>query len=227
MSSRPASLVGAYDATRAAALAGVPKNTVYHWARVGDLVPSVSAVREKLWSFADVVQLRMIYWLRHPELDADAARARVSMAAIRRAKERLATEGLELWQRIEGGDGYSPLIVSRSGELFLDSNAPEELSGQTTLGADFLDVLGPFTLTEHAGPHLVRPRPSLRIIPGRVAGQPHLKGSRLTTLAVAAMFDRGYSLDDIAHLYPDEDRGGIAEAVDLELQLGSVTRTAA
>ena len=48
---------GCYDATRAAALSGVPKSTVYDWARKEIVVPSISPEREKLWSYADLMAL--------------------------------------------------------------------------------------------------------------------------------------------------------------------------
>jgi len=44
---------GAYSAERAAALAGVPKSTIYYWARKGHLIPSVSR-RPFLWSYTDL-----------------------------------------------------------------------------------------------------------------------------------------------------------------------------
>lgn len=62
---------GVYTAERAAALSGVPKSTVHYWARRQILVPSVSAVRVKLWSYSDLMGLRTIYWLRQPKRASD------------------------------------------------------------------------------------------------------------------------------------------------------------
>lgn len=53
-----------YEAWRAAALSAVPTRTVYHWASTGLVIPSVSAVKEMLWSYADVMTLRIVAWLR-------------------------------------------------------------------------------------------------------------------------------------------------------------------
>jgi hypothetical protein len=58
---------GCYEAGRVAALSGVPKTTVYWWARQGIVVPSVSSVREKLWSYSALMALRVVSWLRHPK----------------------------------------------------------------------------------------------------------------------------------------------------------------
>jgi len=57
---------GAYPADRAAALSGVPKSTARYWARKEILVPSISDVRIKLWSYSDLMSLRTIAWLRAP-----------------------------------------------------------------------------------------------------------------------------------------------------------------
>jgi hypothetical protein len=57
---------GAYSAERAAALSGVPKSTIYYWARNGHLIPSVSK-SPLLWSYTDLLALRTIYWLRRPK----------------------------------------------------------------------------------------------------------------------------------------------------------------
>lgn len=60
-----ATLEGCYEGPRAAALSGVPVSTVYYWARLGIVEPSVSPTRIKLWSYADLMALRIVYWLRH------------------------------------------------------------------------------------------------------------------------------------------------------------------
>jgi MerR HTH family regulatory protein len=62
---------GAYTADRAAALSGVPKSTVHYWARREILVPSISPERVKLWSYPDLMGLRIIYWLRHEKTGED------------------------------------------------------------------------------------------------------------------------------------------------------------
>ncbi len=92
--------------------------------------------------------------------------------------------------------------------------------------ADWLDLLGPFEGTDGGGPDLRQPRAHLRIVPGKCAGEPHLAGSRLTTLTVAALAERGFGIDDIARLYPDEDVASLAEAIELERSLGTVAHAA-
>ena len=60
---------GCYEASRAAALAGVPVSTVYDWARKRIVTPSLSYTRPKLWSYADLMTFRIVYSLRHPNPD--------------------------------------------------------------------------------------------------------------------------------------------------------------
>ncbi len=53
------------------------------------------------------------------------------------------------------------------------------------------------------GPDLIRPRPHLRILPGKVSGEPHLHHSRTTTLTVMSLVDRCGDVDKVAALYPE------------------------
>jgi DNA-binding transcriptional MerR regulator len=77
-------LAGAYTADRAAALSGVPRSTVHYWASHDILTPSVSSQRVKLWSFADLLALRVIYWGMDRsllKLDASEVAARELMSS--------------------------------------------------------------------------------------------------------------------------------------------------
>jgi uncharacterized protein (DUF433 family) len=116
--------------------------------------------------------------------------------------------------------------VDPTGKIVIVSpEAAHELSGQGVL-SEWLDLLGPFEGTDSAGPDLRRPREHLRIVPGKCAGEPHLDGSRLTTVTVAALTARGYTLDDVARLYPDETWASLEEAIDLERSLGTLVPAA-
>jgi uncharacterized protein (DUF433 family) len=214
---------GCYDARRTAALSGVPRSTVYDWARKGVVVPSISSEREKLWSYADLMALRIVSWLRHPKHLDEVVRPASAMRDVRDALVQLDQQGLDLW---DGGAEASPLFVDPSGKIVIVTpDAARDLSGQGVL-SDWLDLLGPFEGVDGAGPDLRRPRDHLRIVPGKCAGEPHLDGSRLTTITIAALADRGYTLDDVARLYPDESRQSLAEAIDLERSLGSLISAA-
>lgn len=210
---------GCYEAPRAAALSGVPISTIYDWARKEVVIPSVSAEREKLWSYADLMALRIVYWLRHPKGGPETVPAS-PMPEVRRALGRLDEMGLDIWA--SDGTRPSPLLVDRTARICIA--AADELvdaRGQQVM-ADCLDLLAPFLDGgDVRGPDLRQPRPRLRIVPGKCAGEPHLRGTRLTTQTVAALVDRGYDVDGVHRLYPDQDLEAITEAIDLERQLGS------
>lgn len=218
-------LDGAYGAPRAAALSGVPVSTVYYWARNGVVVPSVSQTKEKLWSYADLMGLRIVYWLRHPKEAVGETFEPSPMKEVKRALSRLGELRLDIW---EGSDSIdSPLLVDRAGKIFITvANEVSDSFGQQLLSTG-LDLLGPFTNGSFRGPDLRRPKPHLRIVPGKCSGEPHLSESRVTTLTIAALADRGFAAADIARLYPSEDPTALREAVDLERELAANLSTAA
>ncbi len=216
---------GAYTADRAAALSGVPKSTVHYWARKGHLVPSISPERVKLWSYTDLLALRTIYWLRQPKRTSDGQEIPSStMPAVRRSLEALRALDLELFE-----NGRPLVVIDRSGNVLLD---PPGLALQTptgqTVSRDLLDVVAPFKTAEGLrGPDLQSPRQHLRILPLKLAGSPHVEGTRIETRALAALATRGYSADRIGILYPAVTSEAIEEALDLEQQLASNLRRAA
>src|SRR5947209_1603727 len=89
---------GAYAADRAAALSGVPRSTVHYWSRHDVLIPSVSPVKVKLWSYTDLMGLRTIYWLRQRKVTHDGWDIpATTMPVVRRALKALARLDLDLW----------------------------------------------------------------------------------------------------------------------------------
>jgi uncharacterized protein (DUF433 family) len=216
---RPMVQRGAYTADRAAALSGVPWSTVHYWARKGYLVPSVSASRVKLWSYQDLMGLRIIDWLRRTK-DAgdDRAIPRTSMRAIKLALKTLREElDLDLWTE----DGGPTVAVDRAGRMiFTPRGAPMAADLQHVLGPGVVDILEPFpTLEGTQGPDLRTPRPRLRIVPGKLAGSPHIERTRVETIALGALAHRGLDIGKVYSLYPTVDPKAIDEAIDLENQL--------
>lgn len=207
---------GAYTADRAAALSGVPKSTVHHWARKEWLVPSVSPTRVKLWSYTDLMGLRAIYWLRHPKPTPEGEEIPPTpMSVVREALVELDRIDLDLWDEQHG---YM-VRVSREGEVHLGPPGDSvPLSGQLPLHN--LDLIEPFESEAGIrGPDLFAPRPRLRILANKLAGAPHLVRTRLETEALAAIAQRGISKAKLYGLYPNFDSTGIDEALDLEAQL--------
>lgn len=212
---------GAYPAGRAAALSGVPLSTVHHWARTELLVPSVSPERVKLWSYPDLMALRIVYWLRHTKKAPDGGSVpRTTMSAVKRALEQLSDLDLALWT----ADAGPAVQVDRGGKIVVKSQPDAEVAhGQRVLDVgddDLLDVLAPFSAEEGPrGPDLFSPRPKLRIVPGKLSGSPHVAHTRLESQAVGSLVDSGLGVATIYELYPDVEHEAIDEAIDLERQL--------
>jgi uncharacterized protein (DUF433 family) len=207
---------GAYTAERAAALSGVPKSTVHHWARKEWLVPSVSPTKVKLWSYTDLMGLRAIYWLRHPKptLDGDEIPP-TPMSVVREALAELDRIDVDLWHEEHG---YM-VRVNRAGEVYV-GRAEYSVRLDPQLPLENLDLIEPFESEAGIrGPDLVAPRSLLRIVAGKLAGAPHLLRTRLETEALAAIAQRGISKEKVYRLYPSFDKAAIDQALDLETQL--------
>jgi uncharacterized protein (DUF433 family) len=209
--------LGCYPAPRAAALSGVPASTVYDWARKGIVTPSVSSEREKLWSYADLMTLRVVAWFRTPKREGQIPET--PMAQVRAAIAELSKRKIDLWD--DSREPPSALFVERSGKIVIRTGVEAtSLGGQTRI-TDVLDLLAPFGSGQTVGPDLRRPRPLLRIVPGKCSGEPHVQATRLTSLTLAALFVRGYDLDGVAALYPEAPRDALLQACDLERHLTS------
>ena len=192
----------------------MPQTTLYWWARQRIVVPSVSPDREKLWSYADLMGLRIVSWLRHTKSNQVPASP---MPQVRKALAILADLDLGIW---DAGVRRSPLAVDRRGAIFVrhDDDVLNSQGHPTLLPEDNLDLTAPFTVAGLAGPDLIAPRPHLRIVPSKVAGEPHVEGSRITTVTLAALAARGYRAGQIARMYDVAD-DVVQEALDLEHQL--------
>lgn len=211
---------GAYPADRAAALAGVPVSTVRWWARNEVLEPSVSPERVMLWSYADLMGLRIIYWLRQPKSSHDATNIpRSTMRAVRKALGDLRDLDMALWSE-DGGPGVR---VDRAGQIHIlhGDTLMRSRDGAVPLDPDLLDVLDPFEAGRAKGPDLVAPRPQLRIVPGKLSGSPHIVHTRLESQALGGLAAAGLVSTKIYRLYPDVGSDVIDEALDLERQLAS------
>lgn len=206
---------GAYSAERAAALAGVPKSTIYYWARKGPLIPSVSK-RPLLWSYTDLLALRTIYWLRQPKMAFDREVPATSMSKVRRALEQLRSLDLGLFE-----EGRPRLAVTSEGDIAVNVDAaPVRLEDGQYLNPDLVDIIGPFEGLEGGrGPDLLWPRPTVQILPRKISGAPHIAGTRLPTQSIYALRDRGFSLEQLVRIYPFASVDALRDSINLEEQL--------
>ena len=203
---------GVYDAPRAAALSGVPQSTLHYWARTDLYRPSISPhPRVRLWSWADLLALRAIDWLRR--VKGDAQPRKTSMQRIRQALRELDSQGLprERLQQL--------VLVSRDGALFLkdDERVVRAMPGLQAGWPEMLDLVlvDPY----RTGPNLLEPRSLLRIIPGKLQGEPHLLSTRITSATVYTLHKGGYRTEQIRAMYPEASPHALRQAIDLEQSL--------
>jgi uncharacterized protein (DUF433 family) len=189
----------------------VPKSTAYYWARKGHLLPSVSQ-KPLLWSYTDLLALRTIYWLRQPKSAFERDVPATSMSKVRRALRQL--KDLDL-------DFFSTLAVTLAGEIVISADAmPLQLVDGQYLDRNLVNIVGPFEGLEGTkGPDLLWPRPTVQILPGKISGAPHISGTRVPTQSIDALADRGFSVEQLARIYPFVSRESLCESIDLEAQL--------
>jgi uncharacterized protein (DUF433 family) len=143
------------------------------------------------------------------------------LPTIRRALEALRRVDLDLWSEEHGPS----LLVDHGGSLYLKregiiSMLPDQEGRAQLVEQELLDLMEPYERVEgQQGPHLRQPRPRLRIIPGKLAGSPHVANTRIETIALGALAARGMSAELIGELYPALTAAAIQEALDLEGQL--------
>lgn len=207
----------AYTADRAAALAGIPLSTLHYWARTGIWTPSVSQTKVKRWSFADLLALRLIDWLRRDKPEEEIPRT--SMSRIRKALSSVEAFG----ERVE--ERSVKVTVDRSGRVILDVQGHALIPlghgfAQGLTGPAGLDLIDEWHVHKAVrGPHLFQPRPSLRIIPGKLSGEPHALGTRIPSRMVWSLKQQGLEEADIIELYPRLTPENVQDAVDLEDEL--------
>jgi DNA-binding transcriptional MerR regulator/uncharacterized protein (DUF433 family) len=203
---------GVYDSHRAAALSGVPERTLTRWAATGLFPPSISPEpRTRYWSWFDLLALRTIDWLR--KLPDDVRLRRVTIPKIRQALEDLEARGLARARL------HDTVVRTHSGDLFFEIGDALVRADPSRQGA--MPGVLPLVRPYKSGPDLLEPRPLIRIIPGKLHGEPHLLDSRIPTAAIFALNRQGFSVPEIARMYPDADQRALGQAIELEESLSS------
>ena len=138
------------------------------------------------------------------------------MPKVRRALEQLEHLDLDLFE-----EGRPIVAVTLAGEVVIEADAgPLHLASGQYLKKELVNLLGPFEGLEGTkGPDLLWPRPTLRIVPRKISGAPHILGTRLPTQSIYALADRGLSLEQIARIYPFVADDSLRDSIDLEQQL--------
>lgn len=206
---------GEYPAWRAAQLSGVPRSTLYDWARHAVLVPDFPD-RPQAWSFRDLIFARLVAWLRVKGMPRPEVAAR--LVAIRREL----TESPDF-----------DLLRSDGRGLFLGEASEDRWTGQQAMPS-VLVFLDEFDLTAQLpmpdlgrsklwGPNLLTPSRYTYISPRVMGGEPCVDESRIPTGSLfALMSDRGLDAEAIAKLYDELDVRKVDDALQLETRLRRV-----
>jgi uncharacterized protein (DUF433 family) len=113
--------------------------------------------------------------------------------------------------------------VDPSGKLHFGTLAEKWIElggGRRQYEAGALDLIRPFEMHFGViGPDLFRPDETLRIIPGKLSGEPHVEETRIQTQAIGALDGRGLDPGSIQELYPDLGIENVEAAIRLERRL--------
>jgi uncharacterized protein (DUF433 family)/DNA-binding transcriptional MerR regulator len=202
--------IGHYSATEVGRLAGVSAPRIGAWSRYG-IVPTISPVRPKIYSYADAAEAILVHYLIDQGL-----RARDVRRIVQHLREEYGKWPLTTAPLVHDGK----LVVVKEGtDLYYDvgQNVDHRVIAGTLI--DLKAVRD--ALSQGGWVALAKPRPHIQVDPNLHSGVPVVRGRRLATATVAelARTPEGRVLlsDDYA-LSEDE----IAEAVAYEDDLASI-----
>lgn len=197
----------AYTTKMTQYLTGATESQLNRWAREGILVPEVQKSRPKLYSFRDLVALRMIARLR----------STVSLQKIRLALQTL--EDYDLTEHLSeyrfATDGKSVKVWTESGFMDVVSNP-----GQWEL-VNLADIYDSFVnFRDRRVPPLLEPAEGIRISPDRLGGVPTIRDFRLPFDSVFGWVDEVVTDEELQEFYPfltiEDLRNAEAFKLDLE-----------
>jgi len=110
------------------------------------------------------------------------------------------------------------LLVDRMGHLYV------RMDGATVCVEDGTQqvaevILDDLVAAYNGAPDLLRPGPRLRIVPGKLSGEPHIEGTRISTASVYALREGGYTVEQMLGFYPEVTAVELRSAVELEERL--------
>lgn len=202
---------GRYVADRASQLSGVPRSTIYDWARERVLIPDFKNASPTLWSYRDLVFLRLLARMRQNGIDRPSA-----ADAVKKLRTMLAKPNSDV------------TTVKIAGGLFLGSDRTDIISGQQafeealklTQSFDLLEPIEGVTIRPTWGPDLVEPSDHTYISPHVMGGDPCVDESRVPSATIFALVeDRGLRATNIIKLYPQLSEDGVEDAFTLERRM--------
>lgn len=209
---------GRYAATRASQLSGVPKSTVYDWRREKIFEPDFTTADPAMWSYRDLVLLRVLAWLRQGGMDRPIAAEKV--ASIK--------------TQLSSGIEIRFIHATRKDIILNGEDEADARDDRENLlpSSDFYSLLGTFDLHEPIeelrsarrgpvwAPDLVTPSDHSFISPWVLAGDPCIQRTRIPTSAIHALrSERALPVEAIAELYPGLTVKAAEDAISLERRL--------
>jgi uncharacterized protein (DUF433 family)/DNA-binding transcriptional MerR regulator len=177
------------------------------------LVPEGKRSGRYLYSWADVVALRSIVYLRSEK----------SLPRIRRAVDTLRQLEADEWTHLAS---YTLISTARTIVVRTPKGQLLDISAQPgTVLEEILmrDVLEPFeTPAGRVVPALKRPRPHITVDPTVLGGYPVLAGTRVPFDTIAALARDDLRPDEITAIYPSAGLDGIRDAMDFAEQVAAV-----
>ncbi|MDX2520607.1 MULTISPECIES: DUF433 domain-containing protein [Streptomyces] len=194
-----------YEPKLAAALTGATLRQLAHWrnpaaAKGALLIPEVSAERPILYSFRDLIALRLCVQMRKEtslHKIRDAVRSlRVNLGE----REHLSTYRLV-------ADGHHIYLVE-------PAQATDLLHGGNGVIHQVVDALKPFYRGGRHIPDLYQPRDHLRVDEDVRGGEPVIDGTRIPAADVAALVRDGIAPERIVDFYPGVSAAAARDALD-------------
>jgi uncharacterized protein (DUF433 family)/DNA-binding transcriptional MerR regulator len=177
------------------------------------LVPEGRRSGRYLYSWADVVALRSIVYLRQEK----------SLPRIRRAVSTLRRLESADWTHLAAyrliSTDSTIVVKTPSGQLLDLEQQPGTVMDEVLMS----DVLAPFeTSSGRSVPALKRPRPKITVDPAVLGGYPVIAGSRVPFDVVARLVDDDLRSSEITAIYPSVDPEAINDATAFAEQVAAV-----
>lgn len=177
------------------------------------LVPEGKRSGRYLYSWADIVALRSIVYLRQEK----------SLPRIRRAVATLRHIEADEWKHLSAyrliGTKRSIVVQTPDGQLLDLEDQPGTVLEEVLMA----DVLAPFeTRSGRRVPALEHPRPRIAVDPAVLGGYPVVMGTRVPFDVVASLAKDDVAPTEIAAVYPSIDREAVGDAVSFAEQVAAV-----
>lgn len=200
-------VVSAFTEDQVVRLTGVSRRQLRYWATDKFFIPSIKMEDDnlaelRLYGFRDLLCLKIINSIRNE--------SKVSFPELRKAKERLAHLGSDMWAK-------TTLYVHRKKIVFdnPETGQKEETStGQGVLEIPLQVIAG--KMEDAVRAMRQRDREAIGKIDdkrGTRASHPVIAGTRIPVSAIQAFHRAGYSVEAIQRQYPSLDTGDIEAAI--------------